>query len=91
LVDDGLVDSDKIGTSVYFWAFPRCSSYLPHTYLLNQFLSDPVLNGSEQYKFFRSLACGSRAREGSFLLASSALSPSQKITYTHSLWLLRLD
>ena len=22
LVDDGLVDSDKIGTSVYFWAFP---------------------------------------------------------------------
>lgn len=23
LVDDGLVDTDKIGTSVYFWAFPR--------------------------------------------------------------------
>ena len=22
LVDDGMVDSDKIGTSVYFWAFP---------------------------------------------------------------------
>ena len=22
LVDDNLVDSDKIGTSVYFWAFP---------------------------------------------------------------------
>lgn len=22
LVSDGLVDSDKIGTSVYFWAFP---------------------------------------------------------------------
>ncbi|XP_022691917.1 meiotic nuclear division protein 1 homolog [Varroa jacobsoni] len=22
LVDDGLVDSDKIGTSIYFWAFP---------------------------------------------------------------------
>lgn len=22
LVDDGLVDTDKIGTSVYFWAFP---------------------------------------------------------------------
>ena len=25
LVDDGLVDSEKIGTSIYFWAFPRCS------------------------------------------------------------------
>ena len=23
LVDDGLVDSEKIGTSIYFWAFPR--------------------------------------------------------------------
>lgn len=23
LVDDGLVDTDKIGTSIYFWAFPR--------------------------------------------------------------------
>lgn len=23
LVDDGLVDTDKIGTSVYFWAFQR--------------------------------------------------------------------
>lgn len=23
LVDDGLVDTDKIGTSVYFWAYPR--------------------------------------------------------------------
>ena len=22
LVDDGLVDSDRIGTSNYFWAFP---------------------------------------------------------------------
>jgi Mnd1 HTH domain len=22
LVDDGMVDTDKIGTSVYFWAFP---------------------------------------------------------------------
>lgn len=23
LVDDGLVDTDKIGTSIYFWSFPR--------------------------------------------------------------------
>lgn len=23
LVDDSLVDSEKVGTSVYFWAFPR--------------------------------------------------------------------
>ena len=23
LVDDNLVDTDKIGTSVYYWAFPR--------------------------------------------------------------------
>lgn len=22
LVDDGMIDTDKIGTSVYFWAFP---------------------------------------------------------------------
>ncbi|KAL5015739.1 hypothetical protein ScPMuIL_005328 [Solemya velum] len=26
LVDDGLVDTDKIGTSVYFWAFPSKAS-----------------------------------------------------------------
>ena len=25
LVDDCLVDSEKIGTSIYFWAFPRCN------------------------------------------------------------------
>jgi hypothetical protein len=31
LVDDGLVDTDKIGTSVYFWAFPRYSRQLLHT------------------------------------------------------------
>lgn len=23
LVDDHLVDSEKIGTSIYFWSFPR--------------------------------------------------------------------
>lgn len=34
LVDDGLVDTDKIGTSVYFWAFPRYSTQLLQT--LNQ-------------------------------------------------------
>ncbi|CAG2204857.1 Meiotic nuclear division protein 1 homolog [Mytilus edulis] len=26
LVDDGMVDNDKIGTSVYFWAFPSKAS-----------------------------------------------------------------
>ncbi|KAK6967839.1 meiotic nuclear division protein 1 [Biomphalaria glabrata] len=26
LVDDGIVDTDKIGTSIYFWAFPSKSS-----------------------------------------------------------------
>ncbi|GFO09931.1 meiotic nuclear division protein 1 homolog [Plakobranchus ocellatus] len=26
LVDDGIVDSDKIGTSIYFWAFPSKAS-----------------------------------------------------------------
>jgi len=26
LVDDGLVDTDKVGTSVYFWAFPSKAS-----------------------------------------------------------------
>ena len=26
LVDDGMVDSDKIGTSIYFWAFPSKAS-----------------------------------------------------------------
>merc|ERR1719341_2895548 len=26
LVDDGLVDSEKIGTSIYFWAFPSKAS-----------------------------------------------------------------
>lgn len=23
LVDEGLIDTDRIGTSVYYWAFPR--------------------------------------------------------------------
>ena len=26
LVDDAMVDTDKIGTSVYFWAFPSKAS-----------------------------------------------------------------
>jgi hypothetical protein len=26
LVDDAMVDSDKIGTSIYFWAFPSKAS-----------------------------------------------------------------
>ena len=26
LVDDGMVDTDKIGTCVYFWAFPSKAS-----------------------------------------------------------------
>ena len=26
LVDDGLIDTKKIGTSVYFWAFPSKAS-----------------------------------------------------------------
>ena len=26
LVDDGMVDTEKIGTSVYFWAFPSKAS-----------------------------------------------------------------
>ena len=35
LVDDGKVDTDKIGTSVYFWAFPskamnQCKQKLEH-------------------------------------------------------------
>lgn len=34
LVDDGLVDTDKIGTSVYFWSFPRYDV----VYLLNYYL-----------------------------------------------------
>lgn len=28
LVDDGLVDTDKIGTSVYFWAFPSKAKHI---------------------------------------------------------------
>jgi len=30
LVDDGMVDTDKIGTSVYFWAFPSKASQNVH-------------------------------------------------------------
>jgi len=35
LVDDGLVDSDKIGTSVYFWSFPGKSKIAKKTALDN--------------------------------------------------------
>lgn len=32
LVDDGMVDSDRIGTSNYFWAFPsKASNQVPYT------------------------------------------------------------
>ena len=34
LVDDGLVDTDKIGTSVYFWAFPSKASQNVNIYVL---------------------------------------------------------
>jgi len=53
LVDDGLVDTDKIGTSVYFWAFPRYYTQLPH--MLNQSKADPEWRGIVE--LFRNLAC----------------------------------
>ena len=53
LVDDGLVDTDKIGTSIYFWAFPRYSTHLLHT--LNQSKADPERRGTVE--LFRNLAC----------------------------------
>lgn len=33
LVDDGMVDTDKIGTSVYFWAFPSKAGQNVNAYL----------------------------------------------------------
>lgn len=33
LVDDGMVDTDKIGTSVYFWAFPSKAGQNVSTFL----------------------------------------------------------
>ena len=36
LVDDNLVDTDKIGTSIYFWAYP---SKAMHTVSLDHHLS----------------------------------------------------
>lgn len=47
LVDDGLVDTDKIGTSVYFWAFPRYSTQLLHT--LKQSKADPQWRGIVEF------------------------------------------
>ena len=36
LVDDGMVDTEKIGTSVYFWAFPRSRVFIfIHTIKMN--------------------------------------------------------
>lgn len=34
LVDDGLIDTDKVGTSVYYWSFPRYVISLKTLYLL---------------------------------------------------------
>jgi len=63
LVDDGLVDTDKIGTSVYFWAFPRYSTQLLH--MLNQSKADPEWTGI--IELFRNLACAvSENRIGNF-------------------------
>jgi len=53
LVDDGLVDTDKIGTSVYFWAFPRYSKQLLH--MLNQSKADPEWR--EIIELSKNLAC----------------------------------
>lgn len=34
LVDDGLVDSERIGTSNYFWAFPSKASNIVSDHIL---------------------------------------------------------
>lgn len=33
LVDDGLVDTDKVGTSVYYWSFPRYLVFLKTNFI----------------------------------------------------------
>lgn len=33
LVDDGLVDTDKVGTSVYYWSFPRYLIFLKTNFI----------------------------------------------------------
>ena len=38
LVDDGMVDTDKIGTSVYFWAFPSKASQNVSVYCIDRHL-----------------------------------------------------
>ena len=40
LVDDGMVDSDHIGTSNYFWAFPSKASNQVYIYRLISFIKN---------------------------------------------------
>jgi len=70
LVDDGLVDTDKIGTSVYFWAFPRYSTQL--LYMLNQSKDDHEWRGIAE--IFRNLA-----RNGDFFnISHHSVKPDSK-------------
>jgi len=46
LVDDGMVDTDKIGTSVYFWAFPSKAGQnviLSHLFCLLKFVAIEIM------------------------------------------------
>ena len=47
LVDDGMVDTDKIGTSIYFWAFPSKASNVKKQKL------EHLENSSQQLKKLR--------------------------------------
>ena len=47
LVDDGMVDTDKIGTSVYFWAFPSKAGQnvnLSHCIFLLKFTATEIMS-----------------------------------------------
>lgn len=47
LVDDGLVHSDKIGTSIYFWAFPGLEYlhfFMFYTIIILNFLCQSIFN-----------------------------------------------
>lgn len=39
LVDDNLVDTDKIGTSIYFWAYPSKAMHTVRSARIRQALS----------------------------------------------------
>ncbi|KAF0986553.1 hypothetical protein HZS_4543, partial [Henneguya salminicola] len=65
LVDDNLVDSDKIGTSIYYWAFPSKAVMARKNQIdkLNSEVEDGIKKIKESVKILAQCKCGKEESE----------------------------